>query len=417
MTQLARAAAAPPTADSFLKDAAHRHRAISRDGLMERLFTRAFGRLVYAQIWEDPECDLDALQLSPGEHVVAIASGGCNVLSYLSAGPVRVTAVDLNPAHVALCELKIAAARALDSHDDFSRFLRLADRPDNAALFDRKIAPLLDPRTRAYWNGADGLGRRRVSAFNRNIYRTGLLGRFIGTGHLLARILGADLTGLLECTTQDEQERFFDSHISPAFDRWLTRRITAAPPALYGLGIPPAQFETLRGDEEMADVLRARLRRLAAGFSLETNYFAWQAFARRYPEYLPDCVPPYLRRRNFETLRERVSGLSVVHGLVDQVLARQPARSVDAVVLLDAQDWMSDDRLNALWEAITHAAAPGARVIFRTSGEQTVLDGRLRKDLADRWHYDRARSVALHARDRSAIYGGFHLYRLAGDAS
>ena len=29
------------------------------------------------------------------------------------------------------------------------------------------------------------------------------------------------------------------------------------------------------------------------------------------------------------------------------------------------------------------------------------------------WRYEAERSAELHARDRSAIYGGFHLYRLA----
>jgi S-adenosylmethionine-diacylglycerol 3-amino-3-carboxypropyl transferase len=55
----------------------------SRRGILERLFARLFEGLVYAQIWEDPEVDLRALDLRPGDHIVAIASGGCNVMSYL----------------------------------------------------------------------------------------------------------------------------------------------------------------------------------------------------------------------------------------------------------------------------------------------------------------------------------------------
>jgi S-adenosylmethionine-diacylglycerol 3-amino-3-carboxypropyl transferase len=40
----------------------------------------------------------------------------------------------------------------------------------------------------------------------------------------------------------------------------------------------------------------------------------------------------------------------------------------------------------------------------------------LNPDTLDLWRKDEARSAALHARDRSAIYGGFHLYRLKGAA-
>ena len=69
--------------------AVHRHKAFSRRGLQERVFTLAFRQLVYPQIWEDPVVDLAALRLTRQDRVIAIASGGCNVLSYLTADPPR----------------------------------------------------------------------------------------------------------------------------------------------------------------------------------------------------------------------------------------------------------------------------------------------------------------------------------------
>lgn len=62
-------------------NAVHRHRHLSKQGLLERAFTFAFRGLVYAQIWEDPAVDMEALAIGPDHHVVTIASGGCNVLS------------------------------------------------------------------------------------------------------------------------------------------------------------------------------------------------------------------------------------------------------------------------------------------------------------------------------------------------
>jgi len=40
-----------------------------------------------------------------------------------------------------------------------------------------------------------------------------------------------------------------------------------------------------------------------------------------------------------------------------------------------------------------------------------VIRAMLPPGLLEPWAYDEAQSVELHARDRSAIYGGFHLYR------
>ena len=53
-------------------------------------------------------------------------------------------------------------------------------------------------------------------------------------------------------------------------------------------------------------------------------------------------------------------------------------------------------------------------MIFRTAGEDTILPQMLPADLLAPWDYEEDRSAELHARDRSAIYGGFHLYRHVG---
>ena len=79
-------------------------------------------------------------------------------------------------------------------------------------------------------------------------------------------------------------------------------------------------------------------------------------------------------------------------------------------MLLDAQDWMNGAQLNALWSQIDRTATPGARLIFRTAGEPTILPGRVSDAILNNWQYRREQSEALCRRDRSAIYGGFHLY-------
>src|SRR5262245_1292304 len=62
-------------------------RTLSMQGMLEYLFMLAFKGLVYPQIWEDPAVDMEALAITPKSRVVTIASGGCNVLSYLIADP------------------------------------------------------------------------------------------------------------------------------------------------------------------------------------------------------------------------------------------------------------------------------------------------------------------------------------------
>jgi S-adenosylmethionine-diacylglycerol 3-amino-3-carboxypropyl transferase len=405
-----------PRAESHVRltKAVRRNRALSREGVLERLFERLFHGLVYTQIWEDPEIDLEALALAPESRVVAIASGGCNVLTYLTADPAHITALDLSLAHVALNRLKLVAASRLPSWEAFYRFFGAADEEANVAAYERLLKPYLDAQTRAYWEGRSlhQLGRRRISIFARNAHHHGVLGRFIGLSHAVARLYGVDLRKLLSARSLDEQRQFFETVLAPLFDKRAVRWATANRLSLYGLGIPPAQYQALAGDSDMRRVLRQRLERLACGFSVEQNYFAWQAFGRGYAADASGPLPLYLRREHFDAVRTRSDRVEVLNQSITEYLAGCPAASADRYVLLDAQDWMTDAQLNALWVEITRTAVRGARVIFRTAAERSPLPGRLDAALLGRWRYEAATSQALTARDRSAIYGGFHLYIL-----
>ena len=286
-----------------------------------------------------------------------------------------------------------------------------ANSEANVDIYDRLLAPSLSQSSRSYWD-ASGWGGRRIQMFSRNIYRFGLLGKCIGFGHIAARLYGIDLSGFLNCKTLEEQKVYFERYIAPIFDKKLIRFLAGSPISLYGLGIPPAQYEALAEGRATADVLCERLRRLATAFPLDENYFAWQAFNRAYSVDHEDSLPLYLQRKHFEALRTRADRIRLRQGSVTDVLRVQPRSSVDAVVLLDAQDWMTPAQLNELWQALFIACKPGARVIFRTAGRASALPGRIDNTILDRFDYDQATSKAMFTKDRSAVYGGFHLYRL-----
>ncbi len=151
------------TAGGRLNDAVRRSSLMSRAGLLELAFASLFKGLVYPQIWEDPDIDLEALAIEPHHHVVAIASGGCNILSYLIADPARITALDLSRAHIALNRLKLAGVRRLPDYDSYYGFFGAADRAGNIALYARHLAPHLDDETRGYWETRRRFGLRRAA--------------------------------------------------------------------------------------------------------------------------------------------------------------------------------------------------------------------------------------------------------------
>ncbi|WP_137154575.1 DUF3419 family protein [Rhizobium sp. FKL33] len=399
--------------DERLKGALLQHRALSLDGISERIFGLLFSGLVYPQIWEDPDVDLAAMELEPHHRLLTIASGGCNMLTYLARGPQSIDVADLNASHIALNRLKIAAFRHLPGHSDVMRFFGAANERANSAAYDRFIAPHLDAKSRRYWEGRRLNGKRRIEVFNGNFYRTGLLGRFIGASHIAARLYGVDLNELMQARTLEEQRDVFERRIAPVFDRKAVRWITARKSSLFGLGIPPRQFDELASlteEKTLAGVLRERVEKLACHFPLKDNYFAWQAFARRYPSPAEGKLPPYLAFENYAAIRDNLDRVALHHDNVVHILEGKAAESMDRYVLLDAQDWMTDEQVNALWREITRTARPGARVIFRTAAEKSIVAGRLASEIDAAWRYLEDKSLALGRKDRSAIYGGFHIY-------
>jgi S-adenosylmethionine-diacylglycerol 3-amino-3-carboxypropyl transferase len=406
------AVALQPQKNRAVRDAVLRHDHLTKQGILERAFTFAFRGLVYAQIWEDPSVDMEALAIQPDSHVVTIASGGCNALSYLTANPRAITAVDLNTAHIALNKLKLAAAKHLPDYDAFHRFFGEANSKANLAAYKTYIRPHLDEPTRHYWESRDMIGRRRIGGFAKGLYKRGLLGSFIGAAHVLAKLNGVDPKVLLKAESIEEQREIFDRHFAPVFDKAFVRWLTDQPASLFGLGIPPAQYDALAGDEKMANVLRERLEKLACDFDLKDNYFAWQAFGRGYGEGPEAPLPPYLQADNYKDVVARLDRMEILHSNYADYLKTRPEASLDRYILLDAQDWMTDEQLTDLWTEITRTARPGARVLFRTAGVETILPGRVPDAVLGKWHYAAEPSLDYTKRDRSSIYGGVHLYIL-----
>jgi S-adenosylmethionine-diacylglycerol 3-amino-3-carboxypropyl transferase len=394
----------------LIADAVRNSRTQEEATVWDRIFAFWFRRLVYTQIWEDPEADLAALQLPLGSTIVTISSGGCNALSYLTAQPAQVYAVDLNQAHLSLLKLKLAGIRAFSKYSDFWQFFGEAASPANAQLYRYRLRPLLDRQTRAYWDRRNSIGRPRYAYFTNGFYRHGMLGRFIGLAHLVAKLARVDLAVLLTGDTDSPERIAALARLDWLFHSPLARMMTRTPALLFSLGIPPQQRALLGAGAPLNEVLHERLLRLINGHPNETNYFAWQALHRSYPGPGDRCLPPYLQRSQFARMRNDAGLIIPVHANLRQFLEGLPAREVDAVVLLDSQDWMAPEEIRALWDTIDRAGSDSVRIIFRTAGTESPLESEELAPLREIWLRDDERSDIGFQLDRSGIYGGFHCY-------
>jgi len=398
-----------------VRGAVLRHENLTKQGILERAFTFAFRGLVYAQIWEDPDVDMEALAITPDSHVVTIASGSCNVFSYLTANPKAITAVDLNPAHIALSNLKKQAALHLPDHAAFHRFFGQADKAENVEAYKQYIRPHLDETSREYWEGRAPNGVRRINGFKSGFYRKGLLGRLIGFVHFMTKAYGVDPRDILKAKTRAEQREFFEMRMAPVFEKKFLRWLVNQPAALFGFGIPPVQYDLLKADDNqgITGALKSRLEKLACDFDFKDNYFAWQAFGRGYGEGPDAPLPPYLRADKYDEVHSRADRVEIRHCNYADYLESMPAQSLDRYILLDAQDWMTDEQLTRLWSEITRTAKPDARVLYRTAAVPDVVQGHIPQAILGQWQYAPKDVLDDYGRrDRSAVYGATHLWTL-----
>ena len=223
-------------ANALVRDAALQATAVSKRGVLERVFARMFEGLVYAQIWEDPEVDLAALELGPTSRVVTIASGGCNAMSYVVADPACVQAVDLNPAHVALLKLKLAAARHLPHHEAFGRSSPTPGLPRSCGCTGSSSPRAWSRRYAPTGTGATAPGGAGSGCSGAIFTPTASWAAPSSSGHAVCRLHGKRPQRLLDARDLAEQQRLFEDELAPVFESQFVRRLADLPLPISGSG-------------------------------------------------------------------------------------------------------------------------------------------------------------------------------------
>lgn len=396
-----------------LRDAVHQHAPTSMLGMQQRLFSAWFDSFIYNQIWEDPAVDLQALQLQADSRLLTIASGGCNVLNYLTANPAHITAVDLNPYHLALTRLKLAALNYLPDHATFYNFFGHANKLSNLECYQAYIQSRIPSDLDKFWSGKSIFGSKRINMFTKGLYKKTRFGYFMRLLHWLGNRMNCKPQLILNAKSCYEQKLIFNRHIAPFFDNPLVKLLGKLPMSVFSLGIPPQQYQAMQAQGNLLEQYRERVKRLACNFPIQDNYFAWQAFGHSYDHAKRQALPDYLKAENYQLIKEQLHKVETQFGSIIDYLRTQPKHSYDRFVLLDAQDWMSNLVLTELWTEILRVAKPSTRIIFRTAAAASPLEQALPAELLKQFVYEAEESASLFKQDRSAIYGGFHLYRLA----
>jgi S-adenosylmethionine-diacylglycerol 3-amino-3-carboxypropyl transferase len=348
---------------------------------------------MFAQSWEDPDCDLAALQPQSGDTILAITSGGDNVLGFLLTDPEQVIAVDVNPAQTYLLELKTAAFRRL-THADLLVLLGVR-AGDRHVSFDR-LRDDLSPAARRFWDT-----RRHWLA--KGLLTQGGFERYYAMLRATLRIvIGRRRLERLFTLSIDEQRDFYERE----WDTWGWRALVRVGCSRYVLGhrLDPSWFAHADVPSFGAHFFRLG-EHVIAELPARSNYFLAQLLLGRYLDDV--TVPEYLKEEHFETIRNRLDRLTAVTADIGHALGELPSESIDCFALSNVFEYSPRDLFDRSIATLVRAARPSARISLRN----LLAPRRLASHPA--FVVDATLSRRLRDADRGFIYSSFEAARLA----
>ena len=211
--------------------------------IRDHLFQQAFARLsVYNILFEDTEVDEQFLGLDETSRILCISGAGCGTAGMMSARPVSIDAVDINPHHLALTALKTTASQHLTSFESFYRLFAQGNHPNPRNAL-RDVMELLPAWIHRYW-------KKRYHFFSTSLHGQGLTATMLRFVREQAGIDSSWLRWLIHLP-YDDRVRAVNAYLAPVLNRPLVKAFVDSPLQLLSLGINYEQRDRLLNAECM----------------------------------------------------------------------------------------------------------------------------------------------------------------------
>lgn len=361
-------------------------------------------KVVYSNVWEDPELNRRALQVTPDDDVLSITSGGCNSLNLLLESPRRVVSIDCNPGQSALLDLKMAAIKEL-SHEDLWRFLgvRFYGKPEDIepeerlVLYGRLSSHLADDSKR-FWNAHRDL-------IKMGVLHCGAVEKFFAIYRKVIRTLYAldNAERIFFCKTLDEQREIYRKLFKSRM-RVLNHMILNK----FVLGVVKGKHSfKYVNNLNFGKNFNEKLRYAFNNILLYENYFLALILLGGFTD--PTQVPPYLKKENFELMKNNIGRLENRLGTLQSVLEKDGRASISKFNLSNIFEWFDEGQFNEVLSQAVELAKPGARFCYRyTLARPQRLLGQNQIALIS----EPELAGDLFKVDRAFMYESFHVYRM-----
>lgn len=310
-----------------------------------------FSFVRYAQCWEDSDIVIEAMKIKSGETCVSIASAGDNSLALLIRNPHKVIALDLNPAQLALLELKVMAFKHL-SYEEMLVVLGYKPGKNRLELFTI-LSTFLSASALQYWN-------QHRDDIEYGVARSGKFEHYFDVFRRFSLPLTHSkrtVNKLLKPKCRSERESFFNQ-------RWNTFRWRALFKVFFSefvmgtLGRDPSFFTYADGGLPGA-LMQWTRKALVEQDPSQNPYLHWILKGE-----FGDSLPTFIRRENFETIKRNIDKLEWRQQSIEEFLSNANEASIDSLNLSDVFEYVSEENYRSIMKLIARASKPGARVVY-----------------------------------------------------
>lgn len=314
--------------------------------------------LIYNICWEDSEVDRELLNFDEQSSILMITSAGDNALDYLLDGPSSIQCVDINPRQNALLDLKLALIQNYD-HQTFFEFFGKGRSEDHIRVY-KQVRNDLTSESVTFWD--DHI--RYFNPTGRGLFYhggSGTFARFLNK-MLNRKELQEDVLKLIYEENQNKRSEILDE-IEEKIWSGSSKLLLKSTGVLSLAGIPKSQRDAL-GDINC--FIKKVLRNVFVKQSARFNPY-WKAYIEG--SYSEESSPDYLKRENFDMLKESIDKLDFSSLDITSFLKTEQEQ-YSHFVLLDHMDWLAEHDQEALkkeWELLLDRAKPYAQFLFRTA--------------------------------------------------
>ena len=349
-----------------------------------------FDILRYAQVWEDADILLQALDIHEDDNILSIASAGENAISMLVKNPNKVFAIDLSENQIACTELKIAGYKYLD-YQECMEFIGVFNCNNRIKIY-QKIVDKLSKGTRTYLES------------NLEMVEKGIIhmGKFEKYFHLFGKKILPFIhkksvrEELLQKKTREERIQFYDQKWNNM--RWqMLFRLFFSKTVMGKLGRDKAFFRYV--NVNVAEHILERTKYAITELDTSENSYLQYIIHGKYNE---TALPVAYRKENFEMIKKNIDKIYLLKDSVEDFIQKEEIDYISKYNLSDIFEYMSDEQMCKIFEKIFTKSPSGTRIAY-----WNMLADKRASKYFDNLVYKEKEAEELFKQDKAFFYSKF----------